>query len=88
MNATIRLYAEQMAEITRALALLHMEDALISTTIAEDSILVATIETHSLRAVADIVHESDPDLAKSIRRLDTKIKKQAAAEWLRSKFGL
>lgn len=86
-TATIRLYAEQMHRITRALEMLRMEDALVSASLAEGHIVVATVDAHCLRAVADVVHEDDPELAKGLRRLDTKLKKQAAVDWLRNKFG-
>lgn len=86
-TATIRVTTAQNIRITRALDLLHMEDAILHMSLAEDSVVVVTLEAHCLRAVADVVHEDDPELAKALRRLDTKLKKQAAVDWLRNKFG-
>lgn len=88
MNATIRMFEQDFERITHALHLLNAESALVSVAIAEERILVATIEVEWLRAIADVVHEDDPILAKRLRQLHTKKKKEAAVEWLRNKFGL
>lgn len=89
MNTAIILLLErEFEQIRRALCLLKAESALVSVAIGEDRDLVATIEVDWLRAIADVVHEDDPILAKRLRQLLTKKKKEAAVEWLRSKFGL
>lgn len=86
--ATIRIYEEQLRLIRRALELLHQEEALISVAIAEHRIFAVTLDVNWLRAIADVVHEDDPELAKTLRRLHTKTRKQATVEWLKGKFGL
>ena len=87
-TTTIRLYPEQLERIMRALELLRMEEAMIGFSLAEEHIVLATFDAHCLRAVAAVIHEDAPELAKAIRKLDSKLKKKATVDWLRSKFGL
>ena len=85
---TQRSLEEQLRLIRRAPELLHQEEALISVAIAEHRIFAVTLDVNWLRAIADVVHEDDPELAKTLRRLHTKTRKQATVEWLKGKFGL
>ena len=88
MTATIRLYVDQLTQIRNALSGIHREEALINVSIAEDRIVVATLEANCLLDVANWLERGDPDLANQIRRLDRKVKGKQAADWLRNKFGL
>lgn len=87
-TARIRLTQPQLHLISRAIQLLKCEEAFIGFSIEESRNFVLDIDAKWLRAIADVVHEDDPELAKTLRRLHTKTRKQATVDWLKGKFGL
>ena len=87
-TARIPLTQPQLQLINRAIQLLKCEEAFIGLSIEESRNFVLHIDAQWLRAIADVVHEDDPELAKTLRRLHTKMRKQATVEWLKGKFGL
>lgn len=87
-TARIRICQPQLQLISRAIELLNCEEAFIGLSIEESGSFVLDIDAQWLRAIADVVHEDDPELAKSLRRLHTKTRKQATVDWLKGKFGL